>query len=131
MPRNGAVLDLRRPFPDGDGIDDLTTVMSAVTGVPRAADSPLGTQVLNQLFFQHLWVSGCRMRGAPSSHTSVHLLTRGVVGVAALLVSTTFSKERRIIDRRWRRHHGGSAGCEADQATHKNDADPYGETLRH
>jgi len=31
----------------------LTTVMSAITGVPRAADPPLGTQVLHQLFFQH------------------------------------------------------------------------------
>jgi hypothetical protein len=50
MPGNGAVLDLRRRFPDGDGIDDLTTVMSAITGVPRAADPPLGAQVLNQLF---------------------------------------------------------------------------------
>jgi hypothetical protein len=27
--------------------------MSAITGVPRAADPPLGAQVLNQLFFQH------------------------------------------------------------------------------
>jgi hypothetical protein len=34
-------------------IDDLTTVMSAIPGVPRAADPPLGTQVLHQLFFQH------------------------------------------------------------------------------
>ena len=53
MPGSGAVLDLRRPFPDGDGIDDLTTGMSAITEVPRAADPPLGAQVLNQLFFQH------------------------------------------------------------------------------
>jgi len=29
------------------------TVMSAITGVPRAADPPLGAQVLYQLFFQH------------------------------------------------------------------------------
>jgi hypothetical protein len=27
--------------------------MSAISGVPRAADPPLGPQVLNQLFFQH------------------------------------------------------------------------------
>src|SRR6202163_1994531 len=53
MTGNGAVLDLCRPFPDGNGIDDLTAVMSAIMGVPRAADPPLGTQVLHQLLFQH------------------------------------------------------------------------------
>src|ERR1700674_3732705 len=29
--------------------------------------------------------------------------------------------------RRWRRRHGGPAGCEADHTTHKNDADPHDE----
>src|SRR5579863_4568594 len=38
MPGNGAVLDLRRPFPEGDGID-------AIMGVPRAGDPPLGSQM--------------------------------------------------------------------------------------
>ena len=51
MTGDGAVFDFCGPFPDGDGIDDLTTVMSAITGVPRAADPPLGPQVLHQLFF--------------------------------------------------------------------------------
>jgi hypothetical protein len=46
MPGNGAVFDFRRPFPDGDGIDDLTIVVSPITGVPRP-------QVLHQLLFQH------------------------------------------------------------------------------
>jgi len=34
-------------------IDDFTAVMSAILGVPRAADPPLGSHVPNQLFFQH------------------------------------------------------------------------------
>jgi len=53
MAGNGAVLNFRGPFPDGDGIDDLTTAMSAIAGVPRAAYTPLGPKMLNQLFFQH------------------------------------------------------------------------------
>jgi hypothetical protein len=53
MTRNGAVFDFRRPFPCGDGIDDLTAGMPADTRVPRAAYAPLGPKVLNQLFFQH------------------------------------------------------------------------------
>ena len=51
MTGNGAVFDFCGPFPNGDGIDDLTTAVSAITGVPRAAYTPLGPQVLNQLFF--------------------------------------------------------------------------------
>jgi len=47
MTRDGAVLDFCRPFPDGDGIDDLTTAVSVNTGMPRAADLPLGPKVLN------------------------------------------------------------------------------------
>ena len=53
MTGNGAVFDFCGPFPDGDGIDDLTTVVSTVTRVPRAAYTPLGSKVLNQLLFQH------------------------------------------------------------------------------
>src|ERR1700688_4551564 len=53
MTGNGSVFDLRRPFPDGDGIDDLTHAVSTITRVPRAAYTPLGPKVLNQLFFQH------------------------------------------------------------------------------
>ena len=51
MAGDGAVLDFCGPFPDGDGIDDLTTAVSAITRVPRAAYTPLGSKVLNQLFF--------------------------------------------------------------------------------
>jgi hypothetical protein len=53
MAGDGTVLDFRRSFSDGDGIDDLTTMMSAITGMPRAAYTPLGAKVLNQLLFQH------------------------------------------------------------------------------
>src|ERR1700730_1851289 len=52
MTGDGAVLDFSGPFPNGDGIDDLTTAVSTDTRMPRAADLPLGPQVLNQLFFQ-------------------------------------------------------------------------------
>src|SRR5882724_7224233 len=52
MTGNGSVLDLGGLFPDGNGIDDLTTVVSAITGVPRAADPPLRRQVLHQLLLQ-------------------------------------------------------------------------------
>jgi hypothetical protein len=34
MATNGAVLDFRGPFSNGNGIDDLTTVLSADTSVP-------------------------------------------------------------------------------------------------
>ena len=34
MTGNGAILDFRGPFPDGDGIDDLTTAVSTNTGLP-------------------------------------------------------------------------------------------------
>src|ERR1700730_12559319 len=53
MTGDGAVLDFSGPSPNGDGIDDLTTAVSTDTRMPRAADPPLGPQVLNQLFFQH------------------------------------------------------------------------------
>ena len=53
MTRDGAVLDFCGPFPDRDGINDLATAVSAITGLPRAAYAPLGSQVPDQLFFQH------------------------------------------------------------------------------
>src|ERR1700730_7503607 len=53
MAGNGAVLNFRGPFPDGDGIDDLPTAVSARRGLPRAAYTPLRPKVLNQLLFQH------------------------------------------------------------------------------
>jgi len=53
MTGDGAVFDFRGPFPNGDGIDDLTTAVSANTRVLRVAYGPLGSKVPNQLFFQH------------------------------------------------------------------------------
>src|ERR1700676_1821374 len=53
MAGNGTILDFRRSFADGDGIDDPALGVPVNAGVPRAADPPLGAQVLNQLFFQH------------------------------------------------------------------------------
>jgi len=74
MTWNGPVFDIRRPFPDGDGIDDLTTVISAITRMPRPADPPLGSQVLNELFFQH------------SSRLNEQATVHGFVGHAQALV---------------------------------------------
>ena len=50
---NGAVLDFCGPFPDGDGINDLTAGLSGDTRVRRAAYAALGSQVPHQLFLQH------------------------------------------------------------------------------
>src|SRR5271168_1384806 len=53
MTGNGAVLDFCGPFPDGDGICDLTTRVFEDASVLRAAYAALRPQVGNQLFFQH------------------------------------------------------------------------------
>src|SRR5450759_4225018 len=53
MTRNGAVLDLCGSFSNGNGVDDLATAVSTITRVPRAADPPLESKMLNQLLFQH------------------------------------------------------------------------------
>src|SRR6266705_3622123 len=53
MARYGAVLNFSGPFPDGDGIHDLTARVSKDTRVLRAAYAALGSQVPQQLFFQH------------------------------------------------------------------------------
>jgi hypothetical protein len=53
MTGNGAVFNLCRPFPDRDGIDDLTSGLAVSPRVQGAAYQPLGPQVLNQFFFQH------------------------------------------------------------------------------
>jgi putative transposase len=58
MARNGAVFNLSRPFPDRDGIDDLTSGLAVSPGVQGAAYQPLGPQVLNKLFFSTLPVPG-------------------------------------------------------------------------
>src|SRR5216684_4470254 len=53
MTGNGAVLDFCGPFPDGDGVYDLTARVFKDTSVPRAADAAFGSQVPDQLFLQH------------------------------------------------------------------------------
>ena len=49
MTRDGAVFDFRWPFPDRDRVDNLTTAVPTGTRMPRAAYTPLGSQVRNQL----------------------------------------------------------------------------------
>jgi hypothetical protein len=46
----GTIFNLCRPFPDRDGIDDLTAGLSTSLRVHRATDRSLGSQVLHQLF---------------------------------------------------------------------------------
>jgi hypothetical protein len=41
-----------KPSESGNGIDDLALRVSVNAGVPRAADPPLRSQMLNQLLFQ-------------------------------------------------------------------------------
>ena len=53
MTGNSAVFNLRRSFPNRDGIDDLTSRLSVSPRVSSATYKPLGPEVLNQLFFQH------------------------------------------------------------------------------
>src|SRR5260370_11911320 len=53
MTGNGAVRNFSGPFPDGDGIYDLTARVFKDTSVLRAAYAALGSQVPHQLFFQH------------------------------------------------------------------------------
>ena len=52
MTGNGPVFNLRRAFPDGDGIDDPALGVPVNAGVPRATDPPLGAQMPYQLLFQ-------------------------------------------------------------------------------
>ncbi len=49
MTRYGAVLNFSGPFPDGDGIYDLTTRVPKDTRVLRTADAALGPQMSNRL----------------------------------------------------------------------------------
>src|SRR5271163_4736868 len=53
MTGDGAILDLCRSFPDGDGIDDLTARVFKDTRMLRTANAALGAQVPQQLFLQH------------------------------------------------------------------------------
>ena len=53
MTRNRPVFRFRRPFSNGDGLDDLTARVSEDRRVLRAAHAPLRPQVVHQLFFQY------------------------------------------------------------------------------
>src|SRR5258708_3642791 len=53
MTGNGAVLHFSGPFPDGDGLGDLTARVFKDTRVLRPAYAALGSQVLQQFLFQH------------------------------------------------------------------------------
>src|SRR6266481_2190560 len=53
MTRDRAVGNFRGSFPDRDGIWDLTARVLEDTRVLRATHAPLGSQVVQQLFFQH------------------------------------------------------------------------------
>src|SRR5260370_11844754 len=53
MSRERAVRNLSGSFPDRDGIWDLTARVLEDTRVLRATHAPLGSQVVQQLFFQH------------------------------------------------------------------------------
>jgi hypothetical protein len=54
MSGDGAILDLCGSFPNGNGVDDLTLVVPAITRVAGAANPPLEAKMLNQLFFSAL-----------------------------------------------------------------------------
>ena len=62
MTGNRAVFNLCRPLANGDGINDLPLGLPAAPGVHGAADQPLGSQVLNQLFFNtpRAWMNKLR-----------------------------------------------------------------------
>lgn len=51
MPADGAVLNFSGPFRNGDCINDLTTVLSTNTRMPRAAHAPLQRQMSISSFF--------------------------------------------------------------------------------
>src|ERR1700730_6839556 len=53
MTRHRAVRNFRGSFPDRDGIGDLTARVLEDMSVLRATHAPLGSQVVQQLFFQH------------------------------------------------------------------------------
>jgi hypothetical protein len=60
--RDGTIFNLCRPLADGDGIDDLTSGLSASSSVHGATDRSLGLQLLNQLFFStpRAWMNKLR-----------------------------------------------------------------------
>jgi hypothetical protein len=52
MTWDGSIFDFCWTLANGNGIDDLTARMPVNTGMPRAADPPLGSQMPHQLLFQ-------------------------------------------------------------------------------
>jgi hypothetical protein len=79
MTRVGAVHNFSGPFPDGDGICDLTARVSKDTSVLRAALAALGSQVAKQLFLQH------------SSRLNEQATVNGFVGHAQALAIGTLA----------------------------------------
>src|SRR4029077_9734094 len=49
---NGAIFDFGWPFANGDRIDNLAARVPVNTGMARAADPPLGSQMPHQFQFQ-------------------------------------------------------------------------------
>ena len=68
MTGKGTIFDLRRSFPDGDGIDNPALGVPVNAGVPRAADPPLRSQMPNQPLFQLLTARGFPSRTFVRSH---------------------------------------------------------------
>src|SRR5580658_1996180 len=99
MTGDSAVFHFRRPFPNGDGIDDLTAGLSAGSRVLRAADVALGPQMSNQLFFQH------------SPRLDEQATVNGLVGHAHALVMGTLGLQpsadlfRRPLHQQFPRNH--------------------------
>src|SRR5882724_7658852 len=99
MTRYGAVLSFSGPFPDGDGIYDLTARVSKDTSVLRAANAALGSQVPKQLLLQH------------SSRLNEQATVNGFVGHAQALVlgilgfQPTGNLFRRPVQNQFTRNH--------------------------
>src|ERR1700683_5491799 len=80
MTRDSAVLNFRRSFSNRDGIDDLTTCLSADTSVLRAAYAALGPQMSNQLFFQ--WSPRLDEQATVNGFVGhAHTLVMGILGL--------------------------------------------------
>jgi hypothetical protein len=54
MVGDGAIFDLRGSFPNRNGVDDLTFVVSGITRVPRATNSPLKACRFNRSMQHHV-----------------------------------------------------------------------------
>src|ERR1700693_1913469 len=74
MPGDRAVRNFSGPFPDGEGLYDLPARVFIDMSVLRPADAALGSQVPQQLFFQH------------SARLDEQATVNGLVGHAQALV---------------------------------------------